>query len=62
MKALIKYLDRQIKAIEADIQDLVLSDEWLSKKVEQVISIPGIGLLTAVIVITKKWVCFDQKY
>jgi len=53
LKGLIKYLDQQIKAIEDDIQELVISDEWLSKKVEQVISIPGVGLLTAVIVISE---------
>ena len=47
LKALIRYLDRQIKAIERDIQEMVLSDEWLSNKVEQVISIPGVGLLMA---------------
>jgi len=53
LKGLIKYLDKQIKAIEGDIQELVISDEWLSKKVEQITSIPGVGLLTAVIVIAE---------
>ena len=53
LKGLINYLDKQIKAIEGDIQDLVSNDELLSKKVEHVISIPGVGLLTAVIVIAE---------
>lgn len=53
LKRLIKYLDKQIKSIEVNIQDLVTSDEWLSKKVEKVISIPGVGFLTAVIVIAE---------
>jgi len=53
LKGLIKYFDKQIQAIEEDIKDLVISEEWLRKKVEQVISIPGVGLLTAVIVIAE---------
>jgi transposase len=53
LKGLIKYFDKQIQAIEEDIKDLVMSEEWLRKKVEQVISIPGVGLLTAVIIIAE---------
>lgn len=53
LKGLIKYLDKQINSIEGDLQDLVSSDEWLNKKVEQVISVPGVGFLTAVIIIAE---------
>jgi transposase len=53
LKGLIKYYDKQIKSIEGDVQELVAGNEWLSKKVERIISIPGVGLLTAVIVIAE---------
>jgi len=53
LKSLIKYLDKQIKVIEKDIYTLVTSDEWLRKKVEYIISIPGVGFLTAIIVIAE---------
>lgn len=53
LKGLIKYFDRQIKSIEVDIKELVAGNEWLSKKVEKIISIPGVGLLTAAIVIAE---------
>ena len=50
---LIKYLDKQIKTIEADVHNIVNNDKYLSSKVEQIISIPGIGFITAVIVIAE---------
>ena len=53
LKSLIKYLDKQVKIVEENIQELVTNDEWLNKKVKQITSIPGVGLLTAVIVIAE---------
>lgn len=50
---IIKYIDKQVKAIETDIQGIVNRDQYLSGKVEQITSIPGIGFLTAVIVIAE---------
>ena len=48
MKNHIKYLDRQIESIEKELKNKVSKDDFVSKKIEKVTTIPGIAFITAV--------------
>lgn len=43
----ISFLDRQIKQIEKDIKSFINKDEKLKTRMEYLLSIPGIGIVTA---------------
>ena len=49
----IRLLDTQIKEIENEITEIAKRDEFLQKKLACLISIPGVGLLTAIIVVAE---------
>jgi transposase len=51
IKKRIVFLNKQEKEIKADIQTLIDQDEQVKKAVETMISLPGIGLLTAATVL-----------
>lgn len=53
MEARIKMLNKQIGEIKVEIPALIKEDKELEKSVELICSIPGIGLLTAAIVIAE---------
>ena len=53
MKNRTKYLEKQIKAVEKDIRELIENDEFVSQKVKKITTIPGIGLLTAAVIIAE---------
>ena len=49
----IKYIDKQIDSVEKELENLVSGDEFISEKVKNIITIPGIAFLTAVTVISE---------
>ena len=49
----IKFLNKQEKEIKVEIQDIVNKHTELKKELENICTIPGVGLLTAVIVIAE---------
>jgi transposase len=49
----IKFLDKQVKEIEKEIKLIVKQDDKLKGKLQYVMSIPGVGLITAVTVIAE---------
>ena len=49
----IAFLDQHIKEIEKEIADIVRQDEALTNKLKFLLSIPGVGLLTAVIIVAE---------
>ena len=49
----IKYIDKQVLAIEKDIIKLVSKDDYVSKKVDKIMTIPGVGFSTIVGVISE---------
>lgn len=53
MEARITFLNQQEQAIKAEIKAIVLSQEDLKKEVEAICTIPGVGFLTAVIVLAE---------
>jgi len=53
MKNRIKYFEKQIKTVEKDISELIENDEFVSQKVKKITTTPGIGLLTAAVVIAE---------
>ena len=53
MKARIKLLNKQVLQIEEEIAALVKQDKAVSKSVDLITSIPGVGTLTAVIVLAE---------
>jgi len=52
-KKLIKALTKQIEVCVEEIEKLVQSDEWLWSKVQKVITIKGVGLTSAAIVLAE---------
>jgi len=53
IRARIKFLNSQEKEIKDDINDIVKSDENLKKEIDLICTIPGVGELTAVIVLAE---------
>jgi len=53
LKTMIRLIDKQIKQIDVLIEQLLDGDLVLKSKVENLISIPGVGLLTAATVIAE---------
>lgn len=53
IKQRIIFLNKQEKAIKEELLILIKTDEQLKKDVEQICSIPGIGVLTAVTVVAE---------
>lgn len=51
LKSRIKFLSNQEKEIQIEIQNIVNSDVNLKKEVQNICTIPGVGVLTAVIVL-----------
>jgi transposase len=51
--AMVKLIDKQIESIKQEIHDLVESDIELKRKLQHITSIKGIGLLTAITVISE---------
>ena len=51
MKARLRLLEKQIVEIENEIKDIVDADEQLQNRIENVCTIPGVGLSTAVAVV-----------
>ncbi len=49
----IKYLDKQIKSVEQDIEKVVNSDDFVSAKVKKIKTIPGVSTATIVGVIAE---------
>ena len=58
----IAFLDKQIKEIEKEITDFVNRDEKLKTRIEYLLSIPGVGLLTAATLVaeTNGFAAFDS--
>ena len=50
---LISFLKNQIKAIEKEIKELIKSDEVLNKKIQNVASTPGLGIITVAIIVAE---------
>jgi len=53
LKSRIKFLSNQEKEIKLEIQMIVNSDANLKKEVKNICTIPGVGILTAVIVLAE---------
>ena len=49
----IAFLDRQVKEIESEITHFVNRDKALKPKMEYLLSIPGVGLLTAAVIVAE---------
>lgn len=49
----IKFLDKLIQEIEKQIQEIVKETNWLKEKIENICTIKGVGLITAVIIIAE---------
>ncbi len=52
-QATITFLDGQIKEVEKQIKNVIKSDEALNAKVENIKTIPGVGDMTAAVVISE---------
>lgn len=50
---ILKELEKQIKQCEKEIEKTIISEEWLAEKVNKLITINGVGLLTLAIVIAE---------
>ena len=49
----INFLNRQIKKVEKTMKEMVSGDEYLSKKLKKITTIPGISFITAVTIIAE---------
>ena len=49
----ISFINEQIKSIESELRAIVSRDEYVSKKIKKVMSIPGVGFITLVTVIAE---------
>lgn len=50
---ILKELDQQIEECEKEIERLLFSEDWLSQKVQNLLTIKGIGLITIAIIIAE---------
>ena len=53
LKQMVKFINRQINNIEKDIENIVNKDELVKTKIDKVVTIPGIGFITAVVIIAE---------
>ncbi len=53
LKQMIRFINKQIKTIEKDCENIVNKDETVKAKVDKVTTIPGIGFITAIVVIAE---------
>ncbi len=53
LKNRLKLLSDQIKEVELEMKEVVFSDEELSQKTDQLVSIPGISFISATVVIAE---------
>lgn len=51
--ARLKFIAKQLEAIEKDMQEVVAKEKWLQLKIENICSIPGIGFITAMAIISE---------
>ncbi len=49
----IKFINNQISIVEKDLEKLIKSDDYISKKLEKIITVPGVGFIVAVGVIAE---------
>lgn len=52
-KAVIKKLDEQLEKFKTEIERLIYSEEWLAAKVEKVLTIKGVGLMTVATILAE---------
>ena len=52
-KTIIKKLEEQLEKIKSEITRLIYSEEWLAAKVEKVLTIKGVGLMTVVTILAE---------
>lgn len=52
-RSILKKLEDQIKECEREIEKLLFADEWLSKKINKLMTIKGVGLITLAIIIAE---------
>ena len=50
---ILKELEKQIKQCEKEIEKTIISEEWLAEKVNKIVTINGVGLITLAIVIAE---------
>lgn len=53
LKQMIRFINKQIKTIEKDCENIVDKDEMIKAKVDKVTTIPGVGFTTAIVVIAE---------
>lgn len=53
LKQHIKLLEKQLKAIEEELQQMVQQDEQLNERIEQICTIKGVRLITAITIIAE---------
>ena len=49
----IEFLEQQIKAIEKELKQVILNDEFVWEKIKKIITIPGISFVTAATIIAE---------
>ncbi len=52
-RTILKKLEEQIKQCEAEIEKIILAEEWLSRKIVKLMTINGVGLITLAIIIAE---------
>jgi len=52
-KSIIKKLDEQIEKYKAEIEKCLYSEEWLASRVEKLLTIKGIGLMTIAVILAE---------
>ena len=53
IKQHIEYINQKIEELEEKIKQLVAQDKYVSKKIEKITTIPGVGFITAVTIISE---------
>ncbi len=53
LKQMIRFANKQIEAIEKDCANIVDKDEIVKIKIDKIITIPGIGFITAIVIVAE---------
>lgn len=53
LKQMIRFVNKQIEAIEKDCENIVNKDDFVKAKVDKVMTIPGVGFITAIVIIAE---------